>query len=374
MRNDSKFNSSVVLKCHHDVDHCGLQATLCNQQNNYWIVRGRQKIKSILKNCVVCKIIQGKPLAPPKTPALPSYRVNCNHAFENTGLDFAGPLYCKGDHSSSGEMYKCYVLLFTCCVTRAVHLELTTDVNSNSVILALRRFISRRGIPRLFISDNFKTFKSVDVKRFCNTKEIVWKFILERSPWWGGFYERLISIVKSSLKKVLWKAYLSYLELYTVLTEIENVLNSRPLTYLSDEIFCESLTPFHLIYGKSFNGRCELDVNDRVKGDDLRVQAKHTEMVLQHFYNRFYKEYMLALLERHSLQTKRNSNNQAKLRIGEIVIIKDDKPRLLWRKGKINRFLESRDGKVRGAELVIFQPKTKKTCMINRPIQHLVLY
>ena len=210
--------------------------------------------------------------------------------------------------STKGEMYKCYVLLFTCCVTRAVHLELTTDVNSNSVILALRRFISRRGIPRLFISDNFKTFKSVDVKRFCNTKEIVWKFILERSPWWGGFYERLISIVKSSLKKVLWKAYLSYLELYTVLTEIENVLNSRPLTYLSDETFCESLTPFHMIYGKSFSGRCATDVNDRVKGDDPRVQAKHTEIVLQHFFNRLYREYMLALLERHALQTStRNS-------------------------------------------------------------------
>ena len=81
---------------------------------------------------------------------------------------------------------------------------------------------------------------------------------------------------------------------------------------------------------------------------------------------------MSALLERHSLQTKRNSNNQAKLRIGEIDIIKDDKPRLLWRKGKINRFLESRDGEVRGAELVVFQPKVKKTCMIKRPIQYLV--
>ena len=123
LRSDSKFTSLVVLKCHHDIYHCGVQATLCNLRNNYWIVRGRQQIKSILKNCVVCKIIQGKPLAPPETPALPSYRVNCNHAFENTGLDFAGPLYCKGDHSSSGEMYKCYVLLFTCCVTRAVHLE-----------------------------------------------------------------------------------------------------------------------------------------------------------------------------------------------------------------------------------------------------------
>ena len=334
LRNDSKFTKLVALKYHHDVYHCGVQATLSNLQNNYWIVQGRQKVKSILTNCVVCKIIQEEPLALQETPALPSYRVNCIYAFENTVLNFARPLYCKGDYSSSGEMYRCYVLHFTCCVTRAVHLKLTTNVNSNSMILlALHRFISRRGIPRSFISNNFKTFKSVDVKRFCNTKEIVWKFILERSPWWGGFYERLISIVKSSLKKVLWKAYLSYLELYTVLTEIENVLNSRPLTYLSDETFCESLTPFHMIYGKSFNGRCEIDINDRVKDDDLRIRAKYTEMVLQHFYNRFYKEYMLAFLERHSLQTKRNSNNQAKLRIGEIAIIKDDKPRPLWRKG-----------------------------------------
>ena len=184
LRNYSKFTKLVALKCRQDVYHCGVQATLCNLQNNYWIVRGRQKVKSILMNCVVCKIIQGEPLALQETPALPSYHINCSHAFENTVLDFARPLYSKGDYSSSGEMYRCYVLQFTCCITRAVHLKLTTDVNSNSVILlALHRFISRRGMPRSFISNNFKTFKSVDVKRFCNTKEIVWKFMLERSLW-----------------------------------------------------------------------------------------------------------------------------------------------------------------------------------------------
>ena len=76
-----------------------------------------------------------------------------------------------------------------------------------------------------------------------------------------------------------------------------------------------------MIYGKSFNAKCEIDFNVKVKGDDLRVQVKHTEIVLKHFYNRFYEEYMLPLLERYSLQTKRNSNNKAKMRIGEIVII-----------------------------------------------------
>ena len=88
MRNSSKHTSFVVLKSHHDVHHCVVQATLCNLQNNYWINLNTLKSKSIRKSCVVCKIIQGKILDPPRTSALHSYPVNCNHAFENTDLDF----------------------------------------------------------------------------------------------------------------------------------------------------------------------------------------------------------------------------------------------------------------------------------------------
>lgn len=71
-------------------------------------------------------MIQGKTLIPPGTFALSSYRINCYHAFKNVGLCFTGLLNSKGDYSSSGDMYKCYVLLFLFCITRAVHLELTT--------------------------------------------------------------------------------------------------------------------------------------------------------------------------------------------------------------------------------------------------------
>ena len=85
-----------------------------------------------------------------------------------------------------------------------------------------------------------------------------------------------------------------------------------------------------MTYGKSFNGRCQINANGKVKGDDSTVQAKHIKMVLQHYYNRLNKRYTLALLERHSLQTKRNSNNQAKLQIEEIVIINDDKPAIIF--------------------------------------------
>ena len=143
------------------------------------------------------------------------------------------------------------ILLFTCSVSRAAHLELTYNLGVESLKFAFRRFISRRGTPSCFISDNFKTFKSVEIKRFISNLGIKWKFILERSPWWGGFYECLVGLVKSCIKKVISRARLSFEELNTVIVEVKGILNGRPLTYLSDEEYCSSLTPNHLMYGRS---------------------------------------------------------------------------------------------------------------------------
>ena len=185
----------------------------------------------------------------------------------------------------------------------------------------------------------------------------------------------MIAIVKSSLKKVLGKSYLTYFELYTTLSEIENIMNSRPLTYLNEDQFLESLTPNHLIYGCSLHSRCYgSDNKDVDSGNELRLKVKHTEIILQHFTNRFTKEYLLALLERHSNQKRKEPNSgNVNLKNGDVVLIKDEnKSRLLWRKGKVTKFLDSRDNKIRGVELLVYQEKTRKTCTINRPIQHLV--
>mgnify|MGYP001800046040 FL=1 len=141
------------------------------------------------------------------------YRVKCNHSFEFVGVDFAGPIYYKDRNG----VHKSYVLLFTCGVTRASNIELTTDQGLQSVILALRRFLAKRGRTKLIISDNFKTFKSTELKNFLRNNSIEWEFILEKSPWWGGFYERIIGITKSCLKKVMSKALLTFEELRTVI-------------------------------------------------------------------------------------------------------------------------------------------------------------
>ena len=147
------------------------------------------------------------------------------------------------------------------------------------------------------------------------------------------------------------------------------------MTYLNEDQFLESLTPNHLIYGRSWHSRClGSDTKDVDSGSGLRLKVKHTEIILQHFTNRFTKEYLPALLERHSNQKRKESNSgNVKLIIGDAVLVKDEnKSRLLWRKGKVTKFLDSRDNKIRSVKLLVYQEKTRKTCKINRPIQHLV--
>ena len=183
LRRNSYFTKLINLRSHEKVFYSGLEATLSNFRIKYSIIKGRQTVITVLKNCFMCNLVKGKFIVPPKTPSLPNFRVNCSFAFEIVGVDFAGPLYVKDIYSRNEDLNKCYLLLFTCATTRALHLEITQDVCANSVILALRRFMTHRGNPRLFISDNLKSFKSLEVKKFLRKLRIIWSFILEKSPW-----------------------------------------------------------------------------------------------------------------------------------------------------------------------------------------------
>ena len=163
----------------------------------------------------------------------------------------------------SQELQKVYVRLFTCCSTRAVHLELATDLSDDVFIRRPSIFRIRRGLPELITSDNAKTFKAAaktlselfsypTVKKFLASKRIDRGFNEDRAPWWGGFSERLIQNTKRRLRKTLRNARLNYDELRTVLVEVEGTINSRPLTYicLSSDDPEEPLTPSHLMIGR----------------------------------------------------------------------------------------------------------------------------
>ena len=145
--------------------------------------------------------------------------------FQHTGIDFAGPMYVRNKNNTSSKVYVC---LFTCTAIRATHLELVEDQTTKAFLRAFRRFIGRRGVPETIISDNAKTFKAAaqdletlhsgilshtSTQKFLANNGIRWKFITERAPWWGGFYERLIGMTKRCLKKTIGKASLNMIEL-----------------------------------------------------------------------------------------------------------------------------------------------------------------
>ena len=171
-------------------------------------------------------------------------------------------MYVKG---RGKQLKKVYVCLFSCCVTRALHLDLVKDLSTPAFLRCFRKFFVRRGTPALIVSDNAKTFKGAEkeiralfrhpeVRAELDNRGIEWRFNITRAPWWGGFFEWMVKSVKQCLKKVIgnWKKVigLSFDEMLTILVEVEGTLNSRPLTYDDDNPSEEVLTPSNLIYGR----------------------------------------------------------------------------------------------------------------------------
>ena len=195
--------------------HGGVREPLTEPRQSYWIPKGRQLLKKEIRKCVTCRKVEGPPFRSVNSPPLPDIRVTGSQPLQVTGIDYAGPLYVR---NANKEVTKVYICLFTCTAIRAVHLELVEDQTASAFLRAFKRFVSRRGIPECITSDDAKTFKagSQDLKAlktqvieaaksqgFLANHGIKWKFITERAPWWGGFYERLIELAKRRLKKWL---------------------------------------------------------------------------------------------------------------------------------------------------------------------------
>ena len=178
-------------------------------------------------------------------------------AFTYIGLDCLGPLYVR---STSEKDRKVWLCLFTCCITRAVHFKVVPNLTATAFLRCFRRYIACRSMPSFVISDNAKTVKGdPSAIRHFTQKRIRWSYILEKAPWWEGFYERLVKSLKSSLKKTIGWAELTQDELVTVIAEAEMILNCRPISYVSFEDVEEPLTPAHLIIGGRISAFPEVD-------------------------------------------------------------------------------------------------------------------
>ena len=135
LRSNSYFTELVVLKCHNEVKHSGLESTLNRIRCKYWLIRGRSTVKSIIRKCVTCRLIQAKCVQPPPTPLLPEHRLSWDFPFQEVRVDGTGPLYVRDNYSKSTELFKAYILVFICATTRCTYLELVTDFTTETLTL-----------------------------------------------------------------------------------------------------------------------------------------------------------------------------------------------------------------------------------------------
>lgn len=237
----------LVYSLHLCLMHAGPTTTITELRAQFWLPKGRQTVREIVRKfCVACKRISGPLFRATEFPCLPRERVKETSVFENCGIDYMGPLSVK----RNGEIVKVWIVLFTCMVVRAIHLELVFNLSAESFIGVLRKFVARRGMPRKIFSDKGTQFvlteKTLDKKfldewneirqdnfflEYLHKNGIQWKFITEHAPWRGGFYERLIGIVKENLRRTIGRTVMEAERLAVLVTEIENVVNSRPITF-----------------------------------------------------------------------------------------------------------------------------------------------
>ena len=379
------ITSLIVWDAHRRVQHNGVKETLTEIRARYWIVKGRSLVKSTIRHCVLCKRFEGTPYHGPVPPPLPTFRVQEEPPFSYTGVDFAGPLHVRTTGSS--EANKAWICLFTCCVVRAVHLEIVSDMSTETFIRCLKRFVARRGMPRKFVSDNGKTFKAgaMFLKSVFQDEEVVdhlagvgveWVFNIERAPWWGGVFERMVRSTKRCLKKMIGQAKLSLDELHTMIVEIESIINSRPLSYVSSSDLEEPLTPSHLLLGRRILNLPDnlgylpdsADEEFTVDSSHLRRRVRHLSNTLNHFWRRWRDEYLVELREAHR-QSNHNRLPHSSIASGDVVVVHDENlPRGFWRLGRIEEVISGRDGRVRGATVRLASRNRQKT-LLHRPIQ-----
>ncbi|XP_065681375.1 uncharacterized protein LOC124811157 [Hydra vulgaris] len=362
----SRLSKLLIVYFHKLVKHNGLKETLSELRTKFWITQCRRLVRNIILKCYVCQYFEGLPYKYPPSPPLPLSRLCDDYPFKYTAVDYAGPVFIKNIYGDSDIMYKGWIFLFTCASTRSICLDLVSDVSSSVCIRGLRRFFARRGVPSKIISTNGTQFVAEQTQLFASNKSIEWQLNVPSAPWWGGFFERMIKMVKRCLKKVVRKARLSFEQMLTLLQEIETVLNNRPLTFVYNEPCIEALTPNYLVFGRKLN------LNGVVSDDtielDINKRHDHLRYVLDHFIMRWKKEYLTELREFHKY---RRNIGCLEINVGDADLIEEDKrSRLLWKTAKVEEILKSSDDQ--RAATVKYLDENGSLRRVKRPINTLI--
>ncbi|UYV64450.1 hypothetical protein LAZ67_3000767, partial [Cordylochernes scorpioides] len=357
----------IVMHYHVNNLHSGTQLTLSLIRNKFWIPSGRNLIKRVLNQCLVCLKSKSKAIHQIMGD-LPKNRLLPGRPFEKIGIDLAGPIQAKPMLKRSKVIFKFYIVLFVCFTTKAIHLEVSSDLTAETFLAALKRFISRRGRPTDIYSDNatnfkgasnilkerWKLFNAANIQDFSAIESINWHFIPPSAPNFGGLWEAGIKSVKTILSKTMKSRLLNYEELLTLLAQIEACLNSRPLTFVSnDPNDLTALTPGHFLIGNAMRHDAESDHSTL----NLRSRWNLIQPQRDFFWNRWSCEYLHQLQERRKWRTSHPDVN-----IGDLVMLKEQNKPLQWKLARIVQIFPGEDDHVR--VVLLRTPKG----LLNRPI------
>lgn len=374
---DHHVTELIVRHIHERRSHSGREHIMAAIREKYWIPSARPLVKKVLQRCVLCKRLKGT-LQGQRMADLPAFRVNPSDApFAYTGVDVFGPFYVKKGRGRGKYPEKRYGCLFTCLTMRAIHLEKLNSLEADSFLNALIRFIARKNQPRKIRSDNGTNLvrgnkelrdtirewnENHKTKEELLIREIEWEFNPPAASHMGGVWERQIRTVRNALNTTLRNQVLDDERLETLFAEVENVINSRPLTHVSeDPSDLKALTPNDLLRpGHGFTGP---------PGEFSRLDAygkrwRHVQHLVNEFWRRWLREYLPTLMTRSKWITdKRN------IRVGDIVIILDESQhRMYWPLGRVKQVFPDKDGVVRFVEL-----KTANMDSMKRPIHKIIL-
>ena len=339
------FTRLVIESEHQRTLHSGIQCTLSHVRQKYWPIHGKNAVKACIHKCIRCFKAHPHSSAMPKMGDLPKARITTSRPFLNVAIDYAGPFDLKASKTRTNKVIKGYVCLFVCLATKAVHIEVISDLTSDGFLSILKRFVSRRGFCTDIYSDNATNFvgcnnelistqkliKSSNFHLYLTDTKIKWHFIPARSPNFGGLHEAAVKSCKHHLKRVLNETLLHYEEFYTLICQIEAILNSRPIVPLTtDPNDLEAITPAHFLIGTQLTAVPERGLVDTKIIFTRRYQ--HIQRIRQHFWKRWVKEYL------HNLQsrTKWQFHKDSEIQIGSLVLLKEENvPPMIWPMGRI---------------------------------------
>ena len=378
--------SMLILRYYHEqVHHQGRQITHGALRNaGYWLVGGHGAVASLIGSCFTCRRLR-RPMLEQKMADLPPDRAEIGPPFTNVGFDVFGPWTVQTRRTRGGvALNKRWGIVFTCLVSRAIHIELLETMDASSFICALRRFFSIRG-PALRLrcdqGSNFvgakteldESLAEMDkqaVEKYLTEQGCEWQFNPPHASHFGGVWERQIGTIRHILDAMLLETRaqkLTHELLVTLMSEVTAIVNSRPITAIptdTDEPL--PLTPSMLLTQKT---RPLGPLPGKFVSQDVyaRRRWRKVQYLADQFWTRWRREYIQNL----QLKTKWNREHR-NLAVGDIVMMKDEQAhRNNWPLGRVVHASRSEDGRVRKATVLICRDGQRKT--YERPISTLVL-